>query len=675
MLFIFSFIAMIISTLWILSIIRFKSKISFLFGAFIIFFVKIVAIGHIGHTLSLLNSIPFYLLAMSILFVSSFFVWRRHNYPSMLGPLQSVDLTNISIKKIFQSPWKDLYLLFIFTVLVYAISLYVGIKIPPNNNDSIAVHLSRILYWLQNGNYNPWPTVRYTQLIYPVNSSLILLWSMLLSNSDKFVAGLNWISAIICSIGVYGIAKMLGAKKEPAVFTALIFLSYPIVLLQSSTTQTGLISGALLAITIYFFFNGIHSSQRIDFIFSGIALGLVLGNRHTAFFILPGLGLSFLYFWLILKKLKGKNISFFISSTIITFLFLGSQIYFMNYSQYGNPLGPKEIISRQIEKVSQTETDAPNLLVTISRFLFQAADPSTLPSPFWRYGVEIKGIVGEKIFSWLNIPIAGNVENDKYYFDLYAPTRMGEDTSWYGLLGFLVIMPTFLVASYKGFKNKDDLIISIFLIAAFYFVTTSLLTTGWSLNRGRYFVPSFFIATPLAYIWFEEKRRRIFFGLFTLFVAGFSMAFTIIYNPAKELTPKHIPPLFMSEDDPFYDGHSFYWNMFKNDISWGDMVGMQTEDSRLQYSMLDNNAPQDATVAFIAFDGFFRDYGYFGENFTRTVVPIYPDNQLYNLNWLDEKDIDYILVIGYQYFDLENIPGFEVVEKRLDNLLMAKIIE
>ena len=40
----------------------------------------------------------------------------------------------------------------------------------------------------------------------------------------------------------------------------------------------------------------------------------------------------------------------------------------------------------------------------------------------------------------------------------------------------------------------------------------------------------------------------------------------------------------------------------------------------------------------------YYEYGLFGENFTRTIVPIVPQEKICDQKWLDEHSIQYLLV-------------------------------
>ena len=75
--------------------------------------------------------------------------------------------------------WPDLWLLGVGVGLVFLFSAVLIWIVPPNNNDSLATHMSRIGYWLQRGAFFPWPSQRIWQITYPVNMQLQMFWTVL----------------------------------------------------------------------------------------------------------------------------------------------------------------------------------------------------------------------------------------------------------------------------------------------------------------------------------------------------------------------------------------------------------------------------------------------------------------------------------------------------------------
>lgn len=236
--------------------------------------------------------------------------------------------------------------------------------------------MPRVIYWIQHGNFQPWTTPRVSQLVYPVNSGLQFLWTILLTRSDKFVGLVQWMAAIISAVTIYGISGMLRAKFAGRLFSALIFLTLPSVIMQSTTPQNDLIAAALFGISIYFLLKFLDEKIIINIIFSAFTLGLLIGTKQTVFYLIPGLGIIFLMLWLYFRLIKPREIIIFVVTVMITFLFIGSSIFFINYNHFGHPLGEKDIVNSSIQATSSIQTSVSQIGMNSLRFLYQFADPT-----------------------------------------------------------------------------------------------------------------------------------------------------------------------------------------------------------------------------------------------------------------------------------------------------------
>lgn len=128
-----------------------------------------------------------------------------------------------------------------FVTVFYILPLlFLAVYTPPNNYDSHMYHLNRILIWIYNGNLDHFPTMHLQQLYLNVFAEYLVLDTVLLAGSDQF-AGLVQFSAFIGSIaGVSLVAKRFGLGKDGQLLAAVCFLTLPIVLFESTSTQVDL---------------------------------------------------------------------------------------------------------------------------------------------------------------------------------------------------------------------------------------------------------------------------------------------------------------------------------------------------------------------------------------------------------------------------------------------------
>lgn len=111
---------------------------------------------------------------------------------------------------------------------------------PSMNYDSFTCHLPRVTFWIQNHSVEPYPTAFGAQLFSGVVGAYWMLHLKLLSQSDRLLNLVQWVSYVHAVIGVSLIAEVLGSGRRGQVFAALAAAVTPMAILQASTTQSDL---------------------------------------------------------------------------------------------------------------------------------------------------------------------------------------------------------------------------------------------------------------------------------------------------------------------------------------------------------------------------------------------------------------------------------------------------
>jgi 4-amino-4-deoxy-L-arabinose transferase-like glycosyltransferase len=166
--------------------------------------------------------------------------------------------------------------------LAYALAL--ALFTPQNDDDALLYHLTRAAFWRQQH------AIAYVSGIFhegvnlfPPNAEIGMLFTMLLSGSDRYTGLIQLIALVMLMLAVYGIARRLGLGLRPALFGALVMPTLPIVALQASTALNDIVVAALLTTTVYF----LLGRSRADLLLAGVSLGLALGTKFTAIIALP----------------------------------------------------------------------------------------------------------------------------------------------------------------------------------------------------------------------------------------------------------------------------------------------------------------------------------------------------------------------------------------------------
>ncbi len=133
--------------------------------------------------------------------------------------------------------------------LLCLILLFLALLTPPSNYDSMTYHLARVAHWIDNGSVNYYLTNIDRQLFSPVLSEYNLLFMMLLSGTDALLAMQQYLGMLLTAYFLFQILQRIGTSRVFSLFGVFMFLSMPLTISQSITTQNDL--SALLWYVIF----------------------------------------------------------------------------------------------------------------------------------------------------------------------------------------------------------------------------------------------------------------------------------------------------------------------------------------------------------------------------------------------------------------------------------------
>ncbi|RMD66205.1 phospholipid carrier-dependent glycosyltransferase, partial [Candidatus Parcubacteria bacterium] len=372
--------------------------------------------------------------------------------------------------------------------------------------DALSTHLARVGHWLQNATFLPWSTPRTWQVIYPYNAQLVVIWPVLFLQNDLLVGFPQWFSALVSAVAVAGIAMELGASQRAALYAALTFLTFPLIVLQSSTAQTDLIVMAPFVMAVYFLLRGFRQRRMAFLVLSALALGLGIGVKQTFFFLLPSLGVILLVSW---RHYHATNraLLMWLTCSLVATLVLGTMSYAVNWATFGHPLGPPQIVAESSGKL-QAEDILPKIGYNALRLFYQSLDTSGLPRPVDGYAHKAK----MRLFQWLFRITGWQVEGDRYTFpahpfSLASKNQAEESHAWYGPLSALLLYPAMLYALWTGLRGRR-LQAAFPMAFALFAIVEILARPGWDPYQGRYFASVFALNAPLVAVFFEDSSRH-----------------------------------------------------------------------------------------------------------------------------------------------------------------------
>lgn len=602
-----------------------RGRVAYLLALYLLSLANIILTGYALGLFYLLNNPAAMLGVHAAILGCAYLVWKRRGAPALWGPFAQGwrgFSWPLAWQTVRHNP--DVTLLAVGMGFFYLFSFVLGVTVPPNNYDSLSTHLARVGYWLQLGSYLPWPTPSLTQVIYPLNAQIPIAWSILFTGADRFVAIWQWLAALSCGLSAFGITRLLGHSIRPALMVALITLGFPLLVLQSSTPQTDLVTAAMYAAAVYLLFLGIEKRHLPALALMALAVGLGAGTKKSFLLLMPGLFLlAGLVTWQRGRDLL-KQIWRQAAVGLALVVLLGSSYFFINLRTFGQPLGPQGYLTVLFGDTGIASLTGRTLRNT-PRLVYQALDPSGLPRPFGGYTHKIKARITRPLVEAVGFQIEGtDFTAPGHNFNLDEETVNEESNAWYGPLSVIFLLPALGYALVRGIRQRNPMQIGLVVTFLLFFPLGAAVRPGWDPYQGRYFAPLFVTAAPLMAVWFERNRPRAVAWLaaaLALIVAGY----TLFYNPAKPTLGKWADDIGVWQKDRIF------------------LMTVQHKKDREMQSMVARQVPEDATLGTV-YNVNFTDYILFGPHFTRRIVPVFPYENLGSIPWLDAQGIQYLLV-------------------------------
>jgi len=441
----------------------------------------------------------------------------------------------------------------------------------------------------------------------------------------------QFLGAIVTVLSVIGIARLLKFSRAQSLFVGLFFACIPLVWMQSSTTQNDLIAAGVLLPAIYFFFLGIEHRQKSMLVLSGLALGVAMGTKQTLFFYLPGFGLLVLLVWQKYRTSITRLIITFAGASLVSFAVLSSYMYIQNYIFFGHPLAPEDALQSAVGGTNLQEALG-NITYNTVRLLYQSIDSSGLPNPYDLYFSIIKERTIGNLLRFSFPELESNLFcAEGHSFSLSEQNNLSEDSSWFGPVAGLLLIPIGTIQFIQGVKKKDPWRIGLLLIPGLFLLINSWLRPGWDPYQGRYFILAFAILSIFLGSVIGPKRITKIFSIFISVAIIVILGHTAVVNPGKWVLDQGPKP-----------------ELYRNNISgianldWIVGTTIQNKNIRPYVYMVRENMPNIEPLGWYAYS--IVEYPLFNENFSRRLVAVGSLDRLQNPKWLKDQKIDFILI-------------------------------
>jgi hypothetical protein len=399
-------------------------------------------------------------------------------------------------------------------LLGFGYELFLVVATPPNNWDSMHYHLSRAAAWRARGTLGYFPTHNGIENAYPQNAEILVLWTLVFLGSDLVAALPQLLAGLATAASVYVIARRLGAAARPAAFAALLFPTLTIVALESVTTQTDLVEASFVAAGVAFALGATRAEAGL----AGLALGLAAGTKLTFLYALaPLLAIGLLV-------LPRRRLAAVAAAAVAGFALVGMYGYVQNLVETGRPQGR----AAQFDSMPP-EVTASGTVSTVVRTTYRLIDVSGFHVPTAL--LEHVSGVAKRVFTGLGIPPnpPGATTADTFPFTYAVTTAASEDSSAFGPLGFLLLVPLsvgFLVA---WALRRTDRSRGAFALALPLYLVALALGTRWNFYVERFVITAAALTLPLA----AFVLRWMWLRAAVAVVAAAALALALAYDVTK----------------------------------------------------------------------------------------------------------------------------------------------
>ncbi|MHA8076423.1 hypothetical protein [Aquirufa sp. TARAVU-A1A] len=487
--------------------------------------------------------------------------------------------------------------------------IFLMFYLPPNEWDSMTGHLNRILYFVQNHSTEHFIGTNWNIDTYPKSFSSIQFYPFLMTGfNEHFFKLPNLIAYWMLFIGSYAILKQLLIPFKVRLLSATLILFIPIILIQSTTTDTDIVLGAYLVCGIYFLIRFALVKEMYYLYFTSLTFALALSHKITFVFALPSISVLLIYIW----KSTPKPLFFQYVKHLIfnALLFLAIALptgYVANIIHYGHPIGPETATKHQsVERAGNFSNLVLHGSKNVARYFFDLLNFDGLRNIQWvenfqeHLNQQVRNL--DQLLNW-------GLETSKTFtivpFNYTRKFEFYNGTPIFGSIFILIILPSIILLLTK----KRPIIYYLFFIAFILHFMALSYTAAYDPWKGRYMISSLVFLLPVSSLFFNAFVSKNKFSLVLVFYL------VIIASGISTL---------------LYHGRSAFLSTHNLPTIWGksriELLTVSRPDITKAYLNFDKLVPPNATVALGTINDDY-EYPLWGNKFTRKLVPINPFEQ------------------------------------------------
>lgn len=420
---------------------------------------------------------------------------------------------------------KSLIVLSCAFLILFCVSLFLALVMPVLEPDSQTYHFLRAFEFIQNKSLSHFETNDIRALIMPFNSEIFYSWMFLFKKNFHGYGVLSFAAfnmVIFCLWNIFEEFKYSYRKRLYAIF---LLSSFSCVIIQIPSLQTDLVVGTFLLLAFCLFIkNSIY--------FSSLSLALALGIKTTGVMAFLAFFVSLILYEILIEKNKNLDkIKRFLPLFCLNFLIFSSYNYILNIIHFHSPFS-----NRAAYLGHGFWGGYRGFIANLIHFFFQAFDFTGFK---WGYYLNSKVLaLKDSLFHFVHInPLIGcNVRWDR------VNIITDEQTVGFGILGFMVFLPVWIMSLFKIFFNKNKKTILNFIFALAFLINILVLARAMAyMIFSIRFVVAFAVFSSIFLISVYKKKSPLkplilFFCLFYMILIPFHnrrMPFWVVANSIK----------------------------------------------------------------------------------------------------------------------------------------------
>lgn len=465
----------------------------------------------------------------------------------------------------------------------------------PNSADAMAYHMPRVVYWAEQSSVRFFPTPYLNQVMLQPLAEYFMLHTYVVSGGDRWINLVQWLASAGCIFGVSAVAAEFGFGPRGRALAALFCATIPAGILASSGAKNDYVLALWLMAAVYFALRYAATLELRDAVFLGLALGLALLTKATAYLYAP---------WPLLAILAGRRrprrlsrLAAGAALALACSVALNVPHYARNHGLSGSIFG---FDSAQGDGLFRWTNETFGWKQTVSNLLRNTSEQMGGRSSAWN-----QRVYREVVELHNRMGIAINDPSTTWRWSFFRPPRNANHEAnapnrWH--LALLTLLSLVLVWRALNGRDGERALYALSLATAFLAFCACL---KWQPYLARLFLPLFVLGSPLAGLLEEwPTRRGLVAGALALFLLD-SSRLAIVENWTRPLKGPNSVLRRPREEQYFADMNQ--WGNRGSYISAVEQlraarcrtVGIDAHNLQLEYPLQALLRARDSSVVFL----------------------------------------------------------------------------